>query len=661
MKLAHKFLLILAAMSSAFAAGPTWDSSGNSQLNGLYNFRQVVYISDGSGKMTQQLAYSGSITFNGTGAYTLSASNTLWSTGTIPSVPSTGTYSVSASGYGFLSNPLISGASVNFLVSNHILIGSSTESGGSKGAFTNDLFIAALSTPTFTNANFKGAYTLASYQPLYYGVPAYASDLLYQLNPDGAQNLTTTAITGYTGSSSTPQLPSSFNFVFYAISGGAVFVSSGTSGLVNTFFLYLSPDTNFVFGGSPGGFDMIVGVRNATGNTPVLSPGLYYEAGLDEDESQVASTGSASIDTYYGVFNNSTAGTIGNERLLYAGSSAESYTYTTAYPPGGFIPSATYNGGADVGQLNQNAMVRYTVGAGLIRIGLGTGPFLGIDVAIPVSAPTPTTGAFIDPTGIVNTASSAPFISGIAPGEFITMYNGAGLSNSSACWTSGPPFPTMLAGVQVLFNGSIPAPIFCVGSQITVIVPYEVSANPIASIQVVNNGIKSNIVTTYVYKTTPGVFSYPAGGLGYAAAQHGDYSLVTTSNPALKGETIVVYLSGVGNVNAAVADGAASSLTGDTVTTNIQVYVDGIASPSVPYAGLTPGTAGLYQINFQVPMSAEAGTDSLAIVGPGWYSAEATLPVGPVGSTGIGFIPTAAPQPEGRRLPPRPTGGTIQP
>ena len=50
----------------------------------------------------------------------------------------TGTYSISASGYGFISNPLSSGDYVYGLVSQQgIFVGSSTESG------FNDLFIAA--------------------------------------------------------------------------------------------------------------------------------------------------------------------------------------------------------------------------------------------------------------------------------------------------------------------------------------------------------------------------------------------------------------------------------------------------------------------------------------------------------------------------------------
>src|ERR1022692_4185651 len=66
--------------------------------------------------------------------------------------------------------------------------------------------------------------------------------------------------------------------------------------LTGQYYLYFSPDGNFVFGGSPYSADLLVGVRTGTG-TPNLS-GLYYEAGLDEDESTL-NAGYASLDSFY--------------------------------------------------------------------------------------------------------------------------------------------------------------------------------------------------------------------------------------------------------------------------------------------------------------------------------------------------------------------------
>lgn len=620
-------LLILSAAASALAAGPAWDSSGNGLLSGTYNFRQVLYTSDGSGNVTQMAAYFGAIAFSGAGTYTLSNGNTLVNPAGGLMVPSSGTYSIAASGFGFLSNPLAAGTSVYFLVSKGILIGSSTESGSlSNGSFVNDLFIAAPATYGFTNANFNGAYTIAGFLPA--GSPASAADVTLQLNPDGAGNLGTVNMSGYNGAGGSTIITQSSSNASYGFAGGtatltfpAAFGFSFYSGPES---LYLSPDSNFVFGGSPNGFDMFVGVRNASGAT-TLTSGLYYEAGLDEDESQVnEEDGSAVLDTYYGVFNAFSGNIIGHQRLLWAGYfSAEDATYTSTDPA---TDLASWIG-PTAGQLDPSGSVQYSVGAAGIRVGFGIGPYLGIEIGFPY---TPLgglePGVYLDPMGVVNSASSAPFTAGISPGEFLTFYNGVNLANSSTCATA-LPFPTMLGGVQVLID-NIPAPIYCVGSQITVIVPYEVNAYPIASIQVVNNGASSNVVTVYVRPTSPGVLTVPPGGLGFAAAEHANYSLITPANPALPGETIAVYLVGLGSVYPPYSDGAATPGIGSIVINNIEVDVGGFGSTNIPYAGLTPGDAGLYQINFQVPADAPAGNDPIAIVGPGSYSSEALLPVG---------------------------------
>src|ERR1039458_2823956 len=95
----------------------------------------------------------------------------------------------------------------------------------------------------------------------------------------------------------------------------------------------------------------------------------------------------------------------------------------------------------------------------------------------PAMAPT---GVFLNPQGIVNAASWAPFTAGIAPGELLTFSNSSNLAADTVVATS--PFPTSLDQVQVSIGG-LPAPIYYVSpTQISVIVPYAVTG-PIADIQ----------------------------------------------------------------------------------------------------------------------------------------------------------------------------------
>jgi hypothetical protein len=82
--------------------------------------------------------------------------------------------------------------------------------------------------------------------------------------------------------------------------------------------------------------------------------------------------------------------------------------------------------------------------------------------------------------------------------------------------------------------------------------------------------------------------------------------LVTPSAPARQGDVIVLYASGLGLVDPAVDDGAAP---GASPTTNqVQVQIGNLPA-KVQYAGLSPGSAGLYQVNTVVPAGVTPGSD----------------------------------------------------
>src|SRR5665811_2423596 len=105
----------------------------------------------------------------------------------------------------------------------------------------------------------------------------------------------------------------------------------------------------------------------------------------------------------------------------------------------------------------------------------------------------------------------------------------------------------------------------------------------------------------WISKTAPGVLTQSANGLGYGDVVHLDGSLVNAKNPAQIGETVSVYLTGLGAVSPTIADGDAGPTTQLANTTGtIAAYIGGVAA-TVGYAGLAPQLAGLYQINLTVP------------------------------------------------------------
>jgi uncharacterized protein (TIGR03437 family) len=282
------------------------------------------------------------------------------------------------------------------------------------------------------------------------------------------------------------------------------------------------------------------------------------------------------------------------------------------------------------GSSDDSAFAQHYVSSadGTIRIGYGIGPFLSLNVAF--QEPNFSgSGVYLNPAGVVNAASSAPFTSQVSPGEFLTLY-GTGLAPTTA--TASLPYPNHLNGVQVVIN-QIAAPIYYESpTQISVIVPNLTATDSVAQIYVINNGANSNLITEFTGLTSVGVFTHPVGGLGTAAALHPDNSLITAASPAQIGETVAVYLEGMGAVSLPVADGTAAPSSPLSITTAMPlVYLLDTAGnylqATIAFSGLAPGFAGLYQINFTVPAGLVSGNATLEIIGSDSDAFQALLPV----------------------------------
>ena len=624
------------------------DNGGNHLLSGNYYFRHVLYAGDGAGNITDAIAVYGGISFDGNGNYTISAMAV--EAGRAPGpFAFSGTYTISASGFGFIENPITQDNIFGTVSANGIFTGSSTEA---TSAY-NDMFIAALiPSPTPGNSFFNGSYTATAFLPG--GSPANSADAQLQIAANGAGTLTTLNMTGYYGGGGTSTISQNNNGLGYFFSGGAAVLTFPTNTNANFYaggkeYLYFSPDGNFFFGGSPDvGFDMIVGVRNPSG-TPNFS-GLFYNAGMYVDDSAL-SLGSAYFNGYYGAFNATTGGNIFQHQRVsdLANSGAFGSTFADSFTP---PITGTYTDPAGYEQ--------YTVGAGgAARVGLGVWPYIGIDVSLQAPKFTAPAGKapYIDPTGIVNAASFSPFTAGISGGEFLTLF-GSNLAPGTDIFT-GAPFPTTLNGVQVLVNG-IAAPIYYVTTgELAFVVPFATGPYPVASIQVINNNGASNVVTMLVNSTTPGVFTANSSGLGYGAVEHADGSLVTQASPAQPGDTVVTFVSGLGTVFPPITDGSpgpSPTLSNTVPAGDITADINGTPA-TVQYAGLAPYLVGLYQLNVTIPTTATSGDNYLEIFGPDSDNLQALIPVGS-GATGAAVSGSTAAK---RRAPgPPPDYGHIR-
>lgn len=608
-------LATLSALPSATAQ--TWDSSGNGQLHGTYYFREVVwFVATGNGAdgtLGEAIAAYGNIVFDGNGNYTLSNaqvcdSSSCFVPANVQSFQASGTYSISASGYGFIKGLSAQNESIYGLTSPQgIFIGSSTDN--STGF--NDLFIAApLPSPAPTNSFFTGTYVMGNLD--FPGVNTPSGVLAtragsFQLTPDGNGGLGPLTATGYIAGNGTVQTHQVLSGLRYLFSGGAAVINFGGSPLANntliagTQYLYFSPDGNFVFGGSPSGWNMLVGVRIPSARLGSPMPpfsGLYYQAGVEQDDSTVHS-GYAATSSHFGSLLALPGLILGHRRVFSVfNNNVFDYTHSDGYTANS---DGTYDDPYD----------HYTFTAdGKMAVGLGTGSLLGINVLLQSPQFTPS-GVYISPTGIVNAGSSAPFTAGLAPGELVSIY-GSGFSSTTAI---DPSLPGTLAGVQVLVNGT-PAPLYGVAhgdayDQINAIIPLTTQQG-VASIQVVSNGVPSNTITNFVNMTQPGIFNSFAS----PAILHADNSLVTAQNPVQPGETLSVYLTGLGTLD-----------TSGNATNKITAYIGGTQA-AVTFAGSYSPVGGGYQVNVTVPSGVSNGNAYLDISGPDAYNSEALIPIG---------------------------------
>jgi uncharacterized protein (TIGR03437 family) len=202
---------------------------------------------------------------------------------------------------------------------------------------------------------------------------------------------------------------------------------------------------------------------------------------------------------------------------------------------------------------------------------------------------------------IVNASdySSGPF----APNSVLSIF-GTNLSWYTQALTSGDIagniLPTQLQNVQVYVD-NWPAPLLYVsGSQVNFIVPGNEISGSIA-VRVVREGVTSPEVNLTLAGAAPALF---AQSTGYALAEHADGSLITASSPAQAGDTVVVYATGLGQTQPNPSPGEIPQTAASIVSLgSLVVYLDNTAVDSglIKYAGVTPFSVGLYQINIQLP------------------------------------------------------------
>jgi uncharacterized protein (TIGR03437 family) len=612
----------------AFALGTlhaqTVDNSGNGLLKGAFRFRQVAVLNyDQNANPTQMRSAYGVITFDGNGNYSVTGTyvdNTV-SNGAPQTLTVTSTYAIGSNGLGYMQNPLLptdNSSRIYGAVAQGVFSGSASES-----AF-NDILVAIPSGTPPANSSFN--------VPYWTGVLDFAGasstaikNALFKLSPNGQGSFGTITFQGQasnqsaasltqttTGATYSFQSDGSANLNFPLPSG----VSTANALVAGARTMFMSADGNFILGYTPTGYDVFVGVKAPT-SAPAGNPCkcLFFWSGLEDDPTgqglgMVGFEAGIGIGSYWGSlysYGDSTGDAVQHARLniaaFYNGTDDAPFDF-------GSDNQITVNSDG-TSMVDFNGYQYAFASGGQSFVGIGTSGIFTILVGL-ASPPTPSsspTSVYLNPIGVFNAASYAPVTSPLAPGETVSLF-GSNLSNVTMSAPGGQPAPTNLGGVQVTVNG-IATPLYYVSpGQINMVVPFGTSGQ-LATIQVINSGTKSNTVTLYTSDSAPGVFTQTSNGLGYGAALHADYTLITASHPAQPGETIQVYLTGLGSVTPAVADGAlgpTNPLSNANVwtSTNLTVYFNDYTNSvffkqaTIQYAGLAPGLLG-YQLNVTIP------------------------------------------------------------
>ncbi len=217
--------------------------------------------------------------------------------------------------------------------------------------------------------------------------------------------------------------------------------------------------------------------------------------------------------------------------------------------------------------------------------------------------------------GIVN---AADYSLELSPGAIFTVF-GRNLAAATVS-ASTLPLPETLGGVSVeLVSGAEvrKARLFFVSpGQVNAQMPFACLAGDVR-VRVRNGGGLSNEGTVRLKAHSPRLFTMSLDGKGQPALLHADYRLVSPAAPALPGETLLLYLTGLGAVTPAGRDGegggdgsAAAPL--NRTSQAAEVTVAG-TNAEVTFSGLAPGYPGLYQVNFTVPAGTPAGLQALRV------------------------------------------------
>jgi uncharacterized protein (TIGR03437 family) len=234
--------------------------------------------------------------------------------------------------------------------------------------------------------------------------------------------------------------------------------------------------------------------------------------------------------------------------------------------------------------------------------------------------------AAVAPPKIAAVLNAADGKQAVAPGGLISVY-GQQMSPVNIA-TREIPLPTALGESCLTVNG-VPVPMLFVSSQqINGQIPFNVDGNATMTLHT-PGGVSDNFNFT-ILPTAPSIFRSGSAGpdTGLATITRADNGeLVTPTNPVHPNDTIVIWATGLGRTSPAIDSGMpapSDPLPTAVITPSVSLGGTGL---NVTYAGLVPGSVGLYQINATVPGKVPTGLDIPLVINQGGSSTTLSLRV----------------------------------
>ncbi|HWR51272.1 MAG TPA: hypothetical protein VN428_09205, partial [Bryobacteraceae bacterium] len=228
---------------------------------------------------------------------------------------------------------------------------------------------------------------------------------------------------------------------------------------------------------------------------------------------------------------------------------------------------------------------------------------------------------------IDSVVNAADFKTAVAPGGLISIF-GKNMSPVNAA-TQTTPLPTLLGDSCLSINGQLVPLVFVSPGQINGQLPFNTAGTP-SMVLHTPSGV-SNTLNFSVLGTAPSVFKVAVEGWGAevpAVLRASNNQVVTLSNPVHLDDWLSLYVTGLGLVSPDVPTGAAGPADPLALAdVEPEVTLGGVQLP-VGYAGLAPGSVGVYQINVKVPFKDVAtGMDVPLTIKQGSYETTVSVRV----------------------------------